>query len=157
MPSANSSMSGSLAAGLLSRRELLARTGTGLGMLGLVGLLGDSGALGGTALAGELSQAPKRTHVTARAKHVIHIYLNGGPSQVDTFDPKPALARYAGQRLPTGNLSTERPTGSALPSPFRFRRYGQSGLEFSEIFQKTAQHADDICVVRSMYCNTPNH
>ena len=103
------------------------------------------------------SQAPKRTHFPARAKHVIHIYLNGGPSQIDTFDPKPALARYAGQRLPTGNLSTERPTGSALPSPFRFRRYGQSGLDFSEIFEKTAQHADDICVIRSMYCNTPNH
>src|ERR1700685_2591771 len=101
----------------LSRRELLARTGTGLGMLGLVGLLGDSGALGNRALAGELSQAPKQPHVPARAKHVIHIYLNGGPSQIDTFDPKPALARYAGQRLPTGNLSTARPTGAALPSP----------------------------------------
>src|SRR5580698_8040604 len=142
---------------LLSRRELLAKTGTGLGMLGLVGVLGDAGALGSTAQGSELSQAPKRAHFPGRAKHVIHIYLNGGPSQVDTFDPKPALARYAGQRLPTGNLSTERPTGSALPSPFRFRRYGQSGLEFSEIFEKTARHADDICVIRSMYCNTPNH
>ncbi len=157
MPFANSVIDRSLAAGLLSRRELLANTGTGLGMLGLVGLLGDSGALGSRVLAGELSQAPKQTHIPARAKHVIHIYLNGGPSQIDTFDPKPALARYSGQRLPTGNLSTERPTGSALPSPFRFKRYGQSGTEFSEIFAKTAQHADDICVIRSMYCNTPNH
>jgi hypothetical protein len=142
---------------LLSRRELLAKTGTGLGMLGLVGVLGDAGALGSTAQGSELSQAPKRAHFPGRAKHVIHIYLNGGPSQVDTFDPKPALTRYAGQRLPVGNLSTERPTGAALPSPFRFRRYGESGLEFSEIFQKTARHADDICVIRSMYCNTPNH
>src|SRR5579872_2224803 len=121
-----------------SRRDVLAKTGTGLGMLGLVGLLGDAGALGSSAQASELSQAPKQPHFGGRAKHVIHIYLNGGPSQVDTFDPKPALTRYAGQRLPTGNLSTERPTGAALPSPFRFRRYGQSGLEVSEIFEQTA-------------------
>src|SRR5262249_30269646 len=127
MPS-SSPLSRSLPVGPLSRRELLAQTGTGLGMLGLVGLLGDSGALGGVARANELSQAPRETPFLARARHVIHIYLNGGPSQIDTFDPKPALARYAGQRLPTGNLSTERPTGAALPSPFRFRRYGQSGL-----------------------------
>src|SRR5580658_3401400 len=143
MSSANLSTNSLPGMGFLSRRELLVRTGTGLGMLGLVGLLGDSGGLGSTAVAAESSQAAKRTHFPARAKHVIHIYLNGGPSQIDTFDPKPALARYAGQRLPTGNLSTERPTGSALPSPFRFRRYGQSGLDFSEIFEKTAQHADD--------------
>src|SRR5271167_1550702 len=140
MPSDNFLTPGS-PAGLLSRRELLAKTGTGLGMLGLVGLLGDSGALGGTALAGELSQAPKRTHVPARAKHVIHIYLNGGPSQVDTFDPKPALARYEGKMLPQGNLTTERKTGTALPSPFRFHKYGQSGIEISEIFARTAQNA----------------
>jgi hypothetical protein len=142
---------------VFSRRALLARTGTGLGMLGLVGLLGDTGLLNSSANAGELPQAARQTHFPARAKHVIHIYLNGGPSQVDTFDPKPALKRYAGQRLPSGNLSTERPTGSALPSPFRFRRYGESGLEFSEIFAKTAEHADEMCVIRSMYCNTPNH
>ncbi|MFM7101750.1 MAG: DUF1501 domain-containing protein, partial [Verrucomicrobiota bacterium] len=93
----------------------------------------------------------------ARAKHVIHIYLNGGPSQVDTFDPKPALVKWAGKILPGGNLTTERPLGAALPSPFRFQRHGRSGLEISEIFPRTAQHADDLCVIRSMHANTPNH
>ena len=88
---------------------------------------------------------PRRTrsrrrppHFPARAKHVIHIYLNGGPSQVDTFDPKPLLKKYEGKMLPQGNLSTERQTGAALPSPFRFRKYGQSGIEVSEIFARTA-------------------
>src|SRR5205823_64304 len=66
--------------------------------------------------------------------------------------------RYEGQTLPAGNLTTERPTGAALPSPFRFRRYGQSGLDISELFDRTASvHADDLCLVRSMHANTPNH
>ena len=138
----------------LTRRELLRRSGTGLGVLGLIGLLGDSGLLAGEPAS---PLAPKPTHFPPRAKHVIHIYLNGGPSQVDTFDPKPLLKKYEGKPLPSGNLRTERPTGGALPSPFKFSRYGQSGLEFSEIFARTAAHADDICVVRSMYANTPNH
>ncbi|HTE18202.1 MAG TPA: DUF1501 domain-containing protein [Armatimonadota bacterium] len=92
-----------------------------------------------------------------KAKHVIHIYLNGGPSQVDTFDPKPLLKKYEGQTLPMGNLTTERKTGYALPSPFQFQKYGKSGMEISELFQKTAQHADDMCIIRSMHANTPNH
>jgi hypothetical protein len=83
--------------------------------------------------------------------------LNGGPSQVDTFDPKPLLDKYAGQPIPSGNLSTERPTGGALASPFKFQKYGQSGIEVSEIFARTAEHIDDICVIRSMTANTPNH
>src|SRR5262249_21420186 len=100
---------------------------------------------------------PRPTHFPAKARRIIHIYLNGGPSQVDTFDPKPLLNRYEGRTLPTGNLTTERPTGVALPSPFRFRRYGKCGMEGSEIFAKTAQHVDDICFIRSMHANTPNH
>ncbi len=83
--------------------------------------------------------------------------MNGGPSQVDTFDPKPLLKKYEGKMLPQGNLTTERKTGTALPSPFRFQKYGQSGIEVSEIFARTAQHIDDICVIRSMQANTPNH
>jgi hypothetical protein len=144
----------------ITRRDMLCRTGTGLGMLGLVGLLGDMAQFGSAARATEGSRNPlavRPPHFPATAKHVIHIYLNGGPSQVDTFDPKPLLAKYAGQKLPTGNLTTERPTGTALPSPFRFKKYGQSGIEVSEIFEKTAAHVDDLCVIRSMYANTPNH
>jgi hypothetical protein len=145
---------------LISRRAMLRRTGTGLGMLGLYGLLGDTGALASNTMLPDPRNplAPRPPHFPGRAKHVIHVYLNGGPSQVDTFDPKPLLGRYAGQTLPAGNLTTERPTGAALPSPFRFRRYGHAGLEISELFDRTAsRHADDLCLVRSMHANTPNH
>jgi hypothetical protein len=140
----------------MTRRQMLCRTGTGLGMLGLTGLLADSGMLG-SARASNSPLAARTTHFPGKAKHVIHIYLNGGPSQVDTFDPKPFLKKYEGQKLPSGNLTTERSTGAALPSPFKFKRYGQSGIEVSEIFEKTAAHVDDMCFVRSMHANTPNH
>jgi hypothetical protein len=128
--------------------------------MGLLALMTEAGLMANRAEAGTLASplAPHPTHFPAKAKHVIHIYLNGGPSQVDTFDPKPTLQKYHGQQLPTGNLTTERKTGYALGSPFKFQKYGQSGLEISEIFAKTAQaHADDLCVIRSMHANTPNH
>ena len=139
---------------MLTRRQLLTRSGTGLGMLGLAALLADDGLLAGDV---QNPLAAKPAHFPAKAKHVIHIYLNGGPSQIDTFDPKPALEKYAGQPLPTGNLTTERTTGAALPSPFKFNKHGESGLEISEIFPNLARHADELCLVRSMYANTPNH
>jgi hypothetical protein len=143
----------------LSRRQLLGRIGTGLPLLGLLGLLQQEGSLHAEAPAIDPRNPllPRPTHFPGKAKRIIHIYLNGGPSQVDTFDPKPTLDRFAGRVLPTGNLTTERPTGVALPSPFRFRRYGKSGIEVSEIFAKTAAHIDDICLIRSMHANTPNH
>jgi hypothetical protein len=99
-------------------------------------------------------QAP---HFPAKAKHVIHLFMNGGPSHVDTFDPKPMLEKYAGKSLPTGNLATERPTGGALPSPFTFRKYGQSGIEVSDVFTHVAQSIDDIAVIRSMHADAPSH
>jgi hypothetical protein len=138
----------------LSRREMLQQTGMGFGMLGAIGLLA------GSASASDQSTNPlatKSPHFRPRAKRVIHIYLNGGPSQVDTFDPKPALDKYNGQPLPSGNLTTERRTGAAMASPFKFQKYGESGLEVSELFTRTAQHVDDICFIRSMQANTPNH
>ncbi len=131
-----------------SRRDLLRRTGTGLGMLALPSLLQASGN----------PLAPREPHFPPRARHIIHVYLNGGPSQVDTWDPKPELTRWGGRRLPVSNLTTERETGVALASPFQFAQYGDSGLWCSEVFQKTAiRHADRICVIRSMHANTPNH
>jgi hypothetical protein len=139
----------------ISRRQLLQQAGTGLGLLGLAALFADADDT--TPPDPRNPLAPRPPHFAAKAKHVIHIYLNGGPSQVDTFDPKPLLTRYAGRMIPAGNLTTERPTGNALPSPFRFRKYGKSGIEVSEIFEKTAAHIDDICLIRSMYANTPNH
>src|SRR6267143_4851032 len=143
---------------LLTRRQMLRQMGTGLGMLGFAALLNDVGVLApGASAASANPLAPRPPQFPARAKHIIHIYLNGGPSQVDTFDPKPALTKWADKAIPTGNLTTERPTGAALPSPFKFQPYGQSGIEVSEIFAKTAQHVDDLCVIRSMHANTPNH
>ena len=141
----------------LTRRQMLQRTGTGLGVLGLAGLLADCGLLEAGEPAG-YPLAPKAPHFPARARHVIHVYLNGGPSHLDTFDPKPLLKKYEGRKLPQGNLTTERPTGAALPSPFAFRKYGRSGIEVSELFARTAAaHVDDICFIRSMHANTPNH
>lgn len=137
----------------LNRRDMLTRAGTGLGLLGLSGLLANQDVRGAEA-SGPL--APKQPHFAAKAKRVIHFFCNGGPSHVDTFDPKPALAKHAGQPLPE-TLRTERKTGTAFPSPFKFHKYGQSGLEISEIFDRTAQHADSIAVIRSMFAQVPNH
>src|SRR5581483_3135472 len=130
---------------LLTRRQMLHQMGTGLGMLGLASLLRDSGLLAAEAHGAALNPlAAKPPQFAPRAKRIIHIYLNGGPSHVDTFDPKPALGKWAEKVIPTGNLTTERPTGTALPSPFKFQPYGKSGMEISEIFSRTAQHADDL-------------
>ena len=85
------------------------------------------------------------------------LFMNGGPSHVDTFDPKPLLTKYDGKALPTANLPTERKTGAAFPSPFKFQKYGESGIEVSELFANTAKHIDDICVIRSMHADVPNH
>src|SRR3954454_12782297 len=136
----------------LTRREFLQRSGVGFGMLGLAGLLGQTRGL----LAGD-EPAVRGPHFAPKAKRIIHFFLNGGPSHVDTFDPKPALTKYAGQPLPSENLRTERKTGAAFPSPFKFQKYGQSGLEISELFAKTAAHADRIAVIRSMVAQVPNH
>ncbi len=145
----------------LSRRELLRRSGTGLGMMALAGVLADAGlATPGRAAetAGATNPlAPKQPHFPAKAKRVIHIFANGGPSHIDTFDPKPTLAKYAGKPLPKENLRTERKTGAAFPSQYKFQKYGESGLEVSEIFSHTAKHADDLCVIRSMHADVPNH
>jgi len=134
---------------------MLRQMGTGLGALSLAAMLHEE-----TSAAEADSRSPlavKAPHFRAKAKHLIHIYLNGGPSQVDTFDPKPLLNKHHGKRLPEGNLTTERATGHALGSPFKFRRRGQCGVEISELFDKTAAHADDLCFIRSMHANTPNH
>lgn len=143
----------------LTRRELLARSGQGLGALGLAALLtGSETPSAANAAEGFVNpMAPRNPHFQPKAKHVIHLFMNGGPSHVDTFDPKPALSKFAGQNLPNENLRTERKTGAAFPSPFKFEKYGQSGLEVSEIFSHTARSADELCVIRSMHANVPNH
>jgi hypothetical protein len=133
----------------MTRRELLTTMGAGFGMVGLQSVAGAE--LNSNPL------APKAPHFTPKAKRVVYLFLNGGPSQVDTFDPKPMLDKYHGQPVPTGNLKTERKTGNLLRSPFKFNRCGQSGVEVSEIFPKIGALIDDICVIRSMYTERPNH
>ena len=127
----------------LSRRRWLTRMGTGFGTLGLASVLSEAGLLGtgelqaaGSAASGAAVNplAPKLAHFAPRAKRVIFLFMNGGPSQVDTFDPKPELQRRGGQTISDGNLKTERPTGALFPSPYRFHRYGQSGIEVSDLF-----------------------
>src|SRR5580704_14686555 len=137
----------------LTRRQLLHRTGMGMGAVALAGVLADSSQ------AKEMSLnplAPKAPPLPAKAKRVVHLFMNGGPSHVDTFDPKPSLLKYAGKPLPF-TLRTERKTGAAFPSPFEFKKYGESGIEVSEIFPQVASCVDDLCVIRSMVSDIPNH
>src|SRR5688572_1930270 len=137
----------------LSRRELLARTGTGLGVLGLASLLADESR----AAASTNPLAPRAPHFTPKAKHVIHLFMNGGPSQVDTFDPKPELTRRHSEMPGNLGLKTERRTRALFKSAFKFPKCGQAGIEVSEIFPEIGKCIDEICVVRSMHTNLPNH
>ncbi|HVV70739.1 MAG TPA: DUF1501 domain-containing protein, partial [Verrucomicrobiae bacterium] len=145
----------------LTRRDFLGRCGLGFGLLGLANLLAPSslGAVLGNreASVSNSPMAAKAPPLQAKAKRVIHIFANGGPSHVDTFDPKPALARLNGKPLPTENLPTERRTGAAFQSPFEFKKHGQSGIEVSDLFPHVAEHIDDIAVIRSMHADVPNH
>lgn len=141
----------------LSRREMLSRMGNGFATLGLMSVLG------GSAFASQREDTtsnnpllPRKPQFPGKAKRVIFLFMNGGPSQVDTFDPKPELTKYHGQVVPL-NLPTERKTGAALRSPFQFKKYGQSGIEVSELFPNVAKHVDDMCIIRSMHADVPNH
>lgn len=131
-----------------SRKELLTHGGMGMAMLGLAPMLAADNAI--------QDLSPRESHFAPKAKRIIHIFLNGAPSQVDTFDPKPMLDKYDGKELYL-KYKTERPTGPGMKSPFSFKRYGQSGLPISEIFEELGEFADDLCVIRSMTTNVPNH
>ncbi|MFP6584452.1 MAG: DUF1501 domain-containing protein [Candidatus Hydrogenedentota bacterium] len=136
---------------ILNRREFLQRSGMGFGALGYAltsGLTADASSIA--------SHTPKAPHFPAKAKRVIHIFLNGGLSHVDSFDPKPALEKYAGKELPS-SYETERKTGGGFPSQFKFNKHGESGIEVSELFPKLAECVDDICFIRSMHTNIPAH
>jgi len=134
-----------------TRRQFLQRWGTGLGMMGLTDLLSQEGLLAAN------SKAPKWSPIPGRAKRVIHLFMNGGPSHVDTFDPKPSLTKYDGKPLPVPNLRTATNTGAAMGSPFEFKKYGESGIEISELFSHLGEHADDMAVIRSMHTDIPDH
>ena len=135
----------------ITRRQFLQRAGMGFGALGLAAMLGEElfgpKARGSEAIA---TLAPKTPHFPAKAKHVVHVFAQGAPSHVDTWDYKPALAQYDGKTIPGSD-------GVAMASPFKFARHGQSGIEVSEVFPKLAEMVDDLAVIRSMYTDIPAH
>src|SRR4051812_19608770 len=148
------SIPGGIPSALLNRREMLRRSCAGFGMVGLAGLLGGRAAWAATAPANGAGVSPPKPaagasrppHFAARAKHVIFLFLNGGPSHVDTFDPKPALARYEGQQ-PAGDLYKKSKGSGYMPSPLTFRKCGRSGIEVSETLPRLARVIDDCCVI----------
>ena len=143
----------------ISRRQILARMGGGFGLLGLAGVMSDGGLVSNALAASNAVSplAPKAPHFAPRAKHVIFLFMNGGPSHVDTFDPKPALEQYAGQKPEELAKDYQRTVGKLFPSPFKFRKYGENGVDVSELFPNVAGVIDDICVIKSMHTNIPNH
>jgi hypothetical protein len=129
----------------LNRRDALRTLGAGMGSLGLATTWNAA------------ARSPLGAHFPARAKRVIHLFMNGGPFGPDFMDPKPALQKFAGQRPKGADLRTERPTGGLLSVPFKYDQHGQSGLPISDALPLISRHADDICVLRSMYTDNPNH
>ncbi len=138
-----------------SRREMLRTCGTGLGALALAHLIGEAEA------ADEPSLEPRRPRFAPRAKRMIHIFANGGPSHVDLFDPKPLLQKFHGKPIPREVIPEARgaqASGSpAFASPYKFHRRGQSGIEVSELLPHIGSVIDDICVIRSMHADDISH
>jgi hypothetical protein len=142
----------------LSRRELLRYCANGFGMLGLSALLAEEARASAPAVAKDDPLAVRPPMYTPRAKRVIFLFMSGGPSHVDTFDPKPRLAADNGKPLPFSKPTLERTrTGNLLASPFSFKKHGQSGIEVSELFPNVAGCVDDLCVIRSMVADNINH
>ncbi len=136
-----------------SRRQFIQSIGAGFGTVALASMLAEQSAAASPAPLAAHRQGP----TSRRAKHNIFLFLPGGPSHMDMFDPKPALAQYAGQRPDSVNLRTERTTGGLYPSPFAFKKHGRAGIDVSELLPKIASIIDDICVVKSMYTFNPTH
>jgi hypothetical protein len=130
----------------VTRREALRRVGSGFGMMAFAGMLGRSVARAGTQL-----------DYPQKVKRIIFLFMNGGLSHVDSFDPKPMLDKFDGQPLPGGTIKTERRTGELMKSPFKFQKYGHCGMDVSELWPHVGGVADDICWIRSVYTDIPNH
>jgi hypothetical protein len=145
----------------LTRRQMLRVFANGFGMLGLAGLLAEESRTAAAQSATPAAFNPlavKTPHHTPRAKRIIFLFMSGGPSHVDTFDPKPRLDRDNGKPLPFAKPHLERTkTGNLLRSPFKFKKHGQAGIEVSELFPKVAGRIDDLCVIRSMLADNINH
>jgi len=141
----------------LTRREALRKVGNGFGMMAFAGMLSNSLARAGAVLDSEGNIGVSKLDHPQRVKRVIFLFMNGGCSSIDSFDPKPALEKYDGQPLPGGTIKTERRTGELMKSPFKFKKYGQCGMDVSELWPHLGEVADDICWVRSVYTDIPNH
>ncbi len=142
----------------VTRREALRKMGAGMGSIGLASMMGQGSLSAAVGVNAANPLAPKKPHFPAKAKRVIQLFMPGGPSQVDTFDHKPLLAKHAGQRPKLVDRKTLRNTKNGLmPSPFGFKQYGQCGKWVSDIFPETAKLVDDICFVHSMHTNIPEH
>ncbi len=139
----------------ITRREALCRVGNGFGMLAFASMLGES--LRAADSPQTDSGGAAKLDYPQRIKRVIFLFMNGGMSHIDTFDPKPALEKYDGQPLPGGSIATERRTGALMKSPFQFKKYGQCGMDVSELWPHLGEVADDICWIRSVYTDIPNH
>src|SRR6187551_2465183 len=155
---------GAPAAGIGSRREFLQRAGGGFGLLALTALLGRDGLLAAEHAAGSTAAnplAPKLPHFAPRARNVIFLFMSGGPSHVDLFDPKPDLIRLAGQPIPEsfGTFKTRRNVAkNKLMPPLRqFRPRGQCGMEISDFLPNIAEHADEICLLRGCHGDSVTH
>jgi len=142
-----------------SRRQFLKQLGAGFGSLGLTAALADARLLTAGEIPASVSHlAPRTPHFAPKAKRIIQLFMPGGPSQVDTFDYKPALARNAGQRPALVDRRSLRNTRNGLmPSPFGFKQYGQCGKWVSDIFPHVAGCVDDICFIHSMHTDVPEH
>jgi hypothetical protein len=141
----------------LTRREALRRVGNGFGMMAFAGMVGQSLSRAATVVKPDGTAGAAALDYPQRVKRVIFLFMNGGCSHVDSFDPKPMLAKYDGQPFPGGTIKTERRTGELMKSPFEFKKYGQCGMELSELWPHLGEVADDICWVRSVYTEIPNH
>src|SRR5215475_1389699 len=141
----------------VTRREALRKVGNGFGMMAFAGMLGNSLARAGAVLDTDGNIGVAQLDYPQRVKRVIFLFMNGGCSSIDSFDPKPALEKYDGQPLPGGAIRTERRTGELMKSPFKFKKYGQCGMDVSELWPHVGEVADDIAWVRSVYTDIPNH
>ena len=145
---------------ILTRRELLARSANGFGLLALQALLAEQGVAGGAATlpAAGGPLAPRPPHFAPRAKRLIFLFMSGGPSHVDLFDPKPRLKAESGAPPPFARPKLERTrTGNLLGSPWKFARHGEAGIEVSELLPCLATQVDKLCVVRSLVADNINH
>ncbi|MEI9974368.1 MAG: DUF1501 domain-containing protein [Ignavibacteriota bacterium] len=141
----------------VTRREALSRVGSGFGMMAFAGMLGQSLSKAAAVVTPDGNVGVAKLDYPQRVKRVIFLFMNGGLSHVDSFDPKPALEKVRRPTAAGGHINTERRTGELMKSPFKFKKYGQCGMDVSELWPHLGEVADDICWVRSVYTDIPNH